>query len=127
MVRRIRPEDLDGSPYKEVIQQLAHQWVWAARPATGVVYQNYSTILRTLLLTTQSPERTTAIVKAVLKQAVKLDKTSEWVERELKFEGMLSGVDRTDFLLLELQQAGHVSDQLLDDYNERINRFAIVD
>ena len=82
------------------------------------------TTLRTLLLTTQNPERTLAIVGAVLKQAVELDKTGKWVERELKFEGMLQGVDRADFLLLELGQADRVSDQLLDDYNERINRFA---
>ena len=124
MVLRIRPEELDTSPYKERIQQLAYQWIWAERPAAGLIYQDYVTTLRTLLLTTQNPVRTTAIVKAVLKQAVDLDKTSAWVERELKLEGMLNGVDRADFLLLELQQAGEIDDQLLDAYNERLNRFA---
>ena len=120
----IRPLALVASPYKELVQQLAYHWIAADRPAAGLVYDDYVTTLRTLLLTTQSPERTLAIVQAVLRQAVELDKTAQWVERELKFEGMLQGVDRADFLLLELGQAGEVSDQLLDDYNERINRFA---
>jgi hypothetical protein len=120
---RIGIEALDTSPYKELIQQLAFQWIWANRPAAGLVYQDYITTLRTLLLTTQSQEQTTAIVKAVLTQAVNLQKTSAWVQQELKFEGMLNGVDRADFLLLELQQAGGVDDQLLDAYNERRYRF----
>ncbi len=124
MNSRIRPESLDSSPYKELIQTLAYRWVSADRPAEGLVYQDYMNTLRTLLLTTQSLEQTTAIVMAVLKQAVALNKTSAWVEQELKFEGMLSGVDRADFLRLDLQQAGEVDDSLLDVYNERINRFS---
>ncbi|MBO0949187.1 hypothetical protein [Fibrella forsythiae] len=124
---RIRPDSLDTSPYKELIGQLAYQWVAANRPAAGRVYNDYINTLRTLLLTTQNPERTTSIVGAVLRQAVNLDKTAQWVEEELKFEGMLTGVDRADFLLLELQQTGGVNDQLLDAYNERINRFATND
>ena len=120
----IRPQSLDTSPYKELLGQLAYQWIAADRPAASRTYADYVTTLRTLLLTTQNPERTLTIVRAVLKQAIELDKTSQWVEREIKFEGMLQGVDRADFLLLELGQADRVSDQLLDDYNERVNRFA---
>ena len=119
----IRPQTLNTSPYKELIGQLAYQWIAADRPAAGRTYDDCLITLRTLLLTTQNSERTLAIVGAVLKQAIELDKSSQWVERELKFKGMLQGVDRADFLLLEL---GQVSDQLLDDCNERINRFAAV-
>ncbi|XAZ82039.1 hypothetical protein A6C57_27225 (plasmid) [Fibrella sp. ES10-3-2-2] len=119
----IRPESLDASPYQELLQQLAYQWLAALRPAAGLSYADCMDTLRTLLLTTQSPERTGAIVTAVLKQAVHLEKTSQWVQQELHFEGMLNGVDRADFLLLDLQQAGHIDDQLLDAYNERVNRF----
>ncbi|GAB3044181.1 hypothetical protein [Spirosoma pulveris] len=122
---RIRLQDLEAAPYKELIQQLAHQWSWADRPAAGLTDQDYITSLRRLLLTTQSQPRTVTIVKAVLKQAVNLDKTSAWVEQELKFEGMLNEVDRADFLLLDLQQAEQVDDPLLDTYNERIRRFVI--
>jgi hypothetical protein len=46
------------------------------------------------------------------------------VEEELKFEGMIEGADRADFLRFELQQAPALDDQLLDRYNERMNRFA---
>jgi len=120
---RIRPHDLDGSPYQELLQQLAYQWLAALRPAAGLSYADCMDTLRTLLLTNQSPERTAAIVTAVLKQAVHLEKTSQWVQQELHFEGMLHEVDRADFLLLDLQQAGRITDQLLDAYNERIHRF----
>ena len=80
--------------------------------------------IRTLLLTTQDPGRTATIIQAVLAQAIDLRKTAEWVEEELKFEGMIDGADRVDFLRFELQQAESVDDGMLDTYNERINRFA---
>ena len=121
---RITIQALDTERYQEFIQELVDLWICADRPAAGLTHQEYTTSLRILLLTTQSPKRTRAIVQAVFQQAVKLNKDSQWVERELKFEGMLNGVDRADFLLFELQQAGEINDQLLDAYNERLNRFA---
>lgn len=123
MKPRIPLKALGTAPYQEFIQELVDLWIWADRPAAGLTDQEYTTTLRILLLTTQSAQHTRAIVKAVLKQAVKLNKDSPWVERELTFEGMINGADRADFLLLELQQAGEVDDQLLDAYNERLNRF----
>ncbi|WP_332369852.1 hypothetical protein [Spirosoma telluris] len=92
-----------------------------AKPTT-YLYLNYQQMIGDLLLTTQSPERTESIVKAVINQAIALGKSSHWVEQELKFEGMLDGADRADFLRLELEQADVVDDTLLDIYNERINR-----
>lgn len=124
MNRRIRPDDLENSPYKELIQTLTLQWVRAELPAQGMTYAEYTIAIRTLLLTTQNPDKTTAIVQAVLSQAVDLQKTAEWVDQELKFEGMIEGADRVDFLRFELQQAESIDDGLLDSYNERINRFA---
>lgn len=123
MNRRIHPDDLGHSPYKEVIQTLLYQWVQAALPADELVYADYARSVSTLLLTTQNPDRTTTIVRAVLKQAVDLYKTSAWVDEELKFEGMLEGADRADFLLFELHQTGTPDDAQLDRYNERISRF----
>ncbi|PRY35496.1 hypothetical protein CLV58_11481 [Spirosoma oryzae] len=124
MNRRIHPDDLGQSPYKEVIQTLTYQWVQATLPADELVYADYVRSVSTLLLTTQSPERTTTIVQAVLQQAIDLRKTAAWVDEELKFEGMLEGADRADFLLFELHQAGSPDDAQLDRYNERIKRFA---
>lgn len=121
---RIRLEALDTSPYQELIEELVDLWIWANRPAAGLTHQDYTANLRILLLTTQSAKRTCVIVQAILQQAVHLDKDSQWVEQELKFEGMLNGADRADFLLFELQQASEIDDQLLDAYNERLNRFA---
>jgi hypothetical protein len=120
---RIRPDDLLNSPYKEGIQALVLQWVRAELPAHGLTYLDYTRIISTLLLTTQSPEQTTTIVQAVLTQATILHKTSLWVDQELKFEGMIHGADRQDFLRLELSQATTIDDRLLDTYNERFNRF----
>ncbi|MVM37663.1 hypothetical protein GO730_08740 [Spirosoma sp. HMF3257] len=123
MNRRIHPDDFDTSPYKELIQMLVLHWVHAELPAERMSYVDYTMAINTLLLTTQSSDRTTVIVRAVLTQAIALHKTSFWVEQELKFEGMIDGADRNDFLLLELSQATAVDDTLLDTYNERINRF----
>ena len=125
MNRRIHPDDLGHSPCKEVIQTLTYQWVQAALPADELVFADYVRSVSTLLLTTQSPERTTTIVQAVLRQAVDLRKTAAWVDEELKFEGMLEGADRADFLLFDLHQAGLPDDTQLDRYNERIKRFAV--
>jgi hypothetical protein len=122
--RRIRPNDLESPPCKELIQTLTVQWVRAELPVRGLTYADYTMAIRTLLLTTQDPDRTTAIVQAVLAQAVDLQKTAEWVEEELKFEGMIEGADRIDFLRFELEQAESVDDAMLDQYNERISRFA---
>ncbi|WP_461138106.1 hypothetical protein [Spirosoma pomorum] len=120
---RIRPDDLEQAPYRETVQTLAQQWENAELPSLEFDCSNYTRSLRTLLLTTQSVERTTAIVQAVLAQAVTLRKTADWVDEELKFEGMIEGADRADFLRFDLQQTGDVDDDLLDRYNERMNRF----
>ncbi|GAB3930364.1 hypothetical protein GCM10028804_40150 [Larkinella terrae] len=121
---RIRPDDLTNAPYQEGIQHLTRQWVRAGLPDLGLTETDFTFTIRTLLLTTQDMDRTTAIVQAVLAQAIALQKTSAWVDQELKFEGMIEGVDRADFLLLDLQQADNLDDAMLDSYNERINRFA---
>jgi hypothetical protein len=120
---RIRLDDLLHSPYKEHIQTLVLHWVRAELPPDGLTYLDYTRTISTLLLTTQNPEQTTTIVQAVLAQATALHKTSEWVDQELKFEGMIYGADRQDFLRLELSQATTIDDHLLDTYNERLNRF----
>ncbi|WP_420151136.1 hypothetical protein [Spirosoma sp.] len=124
MNQRIRPDDLQAAPYKDVILSLAAQWVQANLPSIGLTYSDYIRDIATLLLTTQSTGRTTGIVQAVLEQAISLHKSSTWVEQELKFEGMVDGADRADFLRLDLSQAREVDDTALDLYNERINRFS---
>jgi hypothetical protein len=121
--RRIHPDDLDTSPFKELIQTLAFLWVRADLPAEGLTYADYTNTIRILLLTTQNTDRTTGIVRAVLTQATALNKTSFWVEQELKFEGMIDGADRVDFLKLDLQQTDPIDDESLDRYNERLKRF----
>ena len=123
MKLRIRPDDLINAPYQELIQILTRQWIRAELPSPGLTEADYIFTIRTLLLTTQDTDRTTVIVEAVLAQATALHKTSVWVEQELKFEGMIEGADRADFLLLDLQQADALDDAMLDSYNERINRF----
>jgi hypothetical protein len=122
---RIRPDDLENAPYREAIQTLAQQWVQAKLLTQQFSLLDCATTIRTLLLTTQSLERTTTIVNAVLDQAVTLRKTSAWVDEELKFEGMIEGADRVDFLRFDLQQATDPDDALLDRFNERMNRFSL--
>ncbi|MCX6215275.1 hypothetical protein [Spirosoma sp.] len=123
MNRRIRFDDLDSAPYKELIQTLLLQWIHAELPDAGLTYVDFLSDIRILLLTNQSPERTTEIVRAVLAQAIELRRTSAWVEQELKYEGMIEGADRADFLRFELEQSATLDDALLDVYNERMSRF----
>ncbi|MFD1143624.1 hypothetical protein ACFQ4C_21025 [Larkinella insperata] len=120
---RIRPADLEGPPYQKLVQTLAFQWAHANLLHQIPGNNDHVTTIRTLLLTTQDPERTQTIVQAILDQATRLHKTSAWVEQEIKFEGMITGADRADFLLFELHQAGTIDDDLLDSYNLRLNRF----
>lgn len=125
MNTRIRPDDLNTAPYDGLIRTLALRWANAGLPAPiSYRYLDYSVAIRTLLLTTQSLERVEAILIGVLDQAQALGKTSVWVENELKFEGMIDGADRTDFLNFELSQAAPVDDALLDAYNQRLYRFS---
>ncbi|GAB3257834.1 hypothetical protein GCM10027347_20670 [Larkinella harenae] len=102
---------------------MIRQWEEATLVNQASTDVDYFTTICTLLLTTQSPERTQTILQAVLNQAIALEKNSGWVEQELKFEGMIEGADRADFLLFELHQAGAIDDQMLDSYNLRLNRF----
>ncbi|MBD2753899.1 hypothetical protein [Spirosoma validum] len=124
---RIRPDDLLISPYKELIQTLVNQLIRAALPADGLTYLDYIRNISILLLTTQDPDRTTVIVQTLIAQASSLNKTAVWLEQELKFEGMIHGADRLDFLRLDLSQAGEVDDSALDLYNERVSRFSHLD
>lgn len=124
MNRRIRPDDLGQPPYVELIQLLTDQWSRAVTPTPGLTRPAYARTISTLLLTTQDPERTTDIVQAVLAQAVTLCRSAVWVEQELKFEGMIEGADRADFLRFDLHQSGQPDDAQLDLYNERMQRFA---
>ncbi|WP_229380046.1 hypothetical protein [Fibrella forsythiae] len=62
-------------------------WVIAQRVADGLVYADYLLALRTLLLTTQDPDRTRLITQAVLRQAIDLGKTSRWIEGSYNSRG----------------------------------------
>ena len=95
----------------------------AGLSTTGQTYDDYTDAIKILLLTTQDLDQTTLIVQAVLSQAISLKKTAEWVDQELKFEGMIHGADRADFLRFDLQQANSIDDSHLDSYNERLYRF----
>lgn len=132
---RITPPDLNKAPYKDLIEHLAVRWVvaelnpewfWEGQrlpEPINYLYLDYLVQIGTLLLTTQNPDQTQLIFMSVLNQAEALGKSSFWVEEELKFEGMVDGADRTDFLNFELSQADHVDDILLDQYSERLARF----
>jgi hypothetical protein len=124
MNSRIRPDDLKSTPYKELILHLIDQWGNAGLVAQELTKEDHQTAISVLLLTTQNPDRTRTIVEAVLAQAIELGRTSVWVEQELKYEGMIEGADRADFLRFELAQAPSLNDTLLDQYNERMSRFA---
>ena len=128
-VLRIGPAQLD-TDHKDLIEHLAVRWTAAHLPApVSYRYLDYVQAIGTLLLTTQDTDRTRLIVTVVLNQAIALGRSSRWVEQELKFEGMIDGADRADFLRLDLEQTASVNNNILDDetldtYNERLARFS---
>ena len=135
---RITLPDL-GTTHKDYVEQLALRWSnanlssdshWDGQPLPepiSYLYIDYLHIVGTLLLTTQDTDRTRLLVLGVLGQAQELGRSSRWVEEELRFEGMMHGADRADFLRLDLEQTASVNnildDATLDRYNERISRF----
>lgn|GEM_PF-1720774 len=138
---RITPPQL-ATDFKDLIEHLALRWAnaelspdwfWEGQQLPepiSYLYIDYLNTIGTLLLTTQEPDCTQLIFMSVLNQAVQLGKSSLWVEEELKFEGMIHGADRADFLRLDLEQTassntGILDDATLDRYNERLTRFAI--
>jgi hypothetical protein len=137
-IARITLPDL-GTTYKDFAEQLAlrwsnanlsSEWHWEGEPLpepVSYLYIDYLHTIGTLLLTTQDVERTRQLIIGVLNQAEELGRSSLWVEQELKFEGMIHGADRADFLRLDLEQTASVNnildDATLDRYNERISRF----
>lgn len=126
----ITPPDLSTPPYKDLVEHLALRWVAAELPAPiSYLYLDFLNVIGNLLLSTQSSQRTEAIVTAVLNQAVAFGKNSYWVEQELTFEGIVDGADRRDYLRLDLERAaqsldGEVNDENLDRYNQRLKRFS---
>lgn len=126
---RIGPAQL-VTDYKDLVEHLAVRWTVADLPAPiSYLYLDSLQAIGTRLLTTQDADRTRVIVTMVLNQAIALGRSSLWVEEELKFEGMIDGADRTDFLRLDLEQTASVNNNSLDDatldaYNERLTRFS---
>ena len=129
---RIQPTDLESSPHKELIQKLELLWNDADLPAPiSYLFLDFLNSIGNLLLSTQSPQRTQAIVTAVLDQAVAFGKHSLWVDQELTFEGIVDGTDRRDYLRLDLERAaqyldGEINDENLDRYNQRLHRFTAI-
>ena len=121
---RIKLPDLLRAPYNPFVRRLSQQWA-STRLAGVVPYRatDYQVAINTLLLTTQSMDRTEMIITAILAQARTLGQADLWVDQEMKLEGVMFGTDRADFLRYELSRHEHVDDAMLDDYNMRLHRF----
>lgn len=108
----------------QLIRQLAYEWVQVGLPSHRSTYSDYLRFMATLQSVTDDRNRTRAIFRAVLDQATRLGKSSEWVETELKFEALAESLsNRASLLLLDLEYRLPVSDASLDLYNERLTRF----
>ncbi|AUD06851.1 hypothetical protein [Spirosoma pollinicola] len=86
-------------------------------------YADCIKIIGGLLTTIQDQQRTRQTFTAILNQAAELDKSSLWVEREVKFEILAHSIGREELLALELKYAPILDDQTLDLYNARKRRF----
>ncbi|MVM28396.1 hypothetical protein GO755_00015 [Spirosoma sp. HMF4905] len=92
-------------------------------PTEYLIYRDYVRTIDYLFDTTGNQQRTIAIFTAVINQAKNLGKSGEWVNKELIFEAGGEFADsRLDLLRMNLQH-GPLTDDVLDLYNERVNRF----
>lgn len=115
---------MEADQAKQLIRQLAYDWVRVELPTHRLTYTDYINTLAGLNTITDDPDRTTAIFTAVLDQAQRLGYSSEWVQSELKFEAQAEAVgDRAAWLLAVVENSG-ATDKALDQYNERVNRFS---
>ncbi|QDK81871.1 hypothetical protein EXU85_25980 [Spirosoma sp. KCTC 42546] len=87
-------------------------------------YRDYIRAVTSLQESTKNRIKIQTIFKAILQQASQLAKSSEWVERDLRFEALAEFIeDRRESFLLDLAHGGVVDDGALDLYNERASRF----
>lgn len=116
-------QSTESDKHKELIRQLAYAWASVDLPGVGFTYADYIKVLSVFLSAIKDEERTKQIFRAILEQAVDLDKSSLWVEGEIKFETLAHVIGREELLTLELKHAPILDDQTLDLYNERKRRF----
>ncbi|GAB2559619.1 hypothetical protein GCM10027085_58370 [Spirosoma aerophilum] len=108
---------------KELIKHLAYEWAMVKLPGPRLLYVDCMRIVGRLLAVTESKERTEYLFMGILHQAIQLEKTYFWVEREVRFETLAHATNRTDLMLLHLRHSEPLDDAALDAYNERVNRF----
>lgn len=109
------------------VRQLANEWAQVELPTQRLSLEDYVRAVSSLQESTKDIVKTRAIFQAVIQQAGQLAKSSEWVEKELRFETLAEFVeDRVEMLLLDLTHKGPVDDAALDLYNERLGRFKAV-
>lgn len=98
-------------------------WALAGLPTHSLVHQDFVATLTRLLIATGSTDRTTHIVSEVIKQAIQLERSSEWVQTELTFEAFAEVVgDQQMALAIDSQSQGAGSEAPLDLSNDRFNR-----
>lgn len=118
----IKPINLDEA--KVIVHKLAFRWFQAKLTGEHKSYVHFIQAINRLLAATRTARETAYIFAAVINQASALGKTSEWVERELGFEGQAAAFgNRRELLVTELDLLETVDDASLDLYNERLTRF----
>lgn len=106
------------------VRQLAYEWARVDLPTQRLSYGDYIRAVTSPQESTKNMAKTRTIIKAILQQTSQLARSSEWVERELRFEALAEFIeDRRESLLLDLAHESVVDDAALDLYKERLSRF----
>ena len=117
--------NIDSPKVKRAINSLANEWIMAQLPTDNLVFRDYSTAISWLMIATRNTHQATKIVHAVIDQAIRLERSSEWVAAELHFETSAQVLgDRQLVLTMAIQSQGAGDDASLDLYNERLARFS---
>ena len=113
----------ESAQTSDLIHHLTCYWIAVEQQAGDMTYTEYIDLVTRLQAVTGDLERTKFIVACVFQQADALGRSSAWRQAELRFESIAAGVgDRAQLLRLAVAHQ-KASDDSLDLYNERLNRF----
>lgn len=107
----------------ELYRQLVSHWEQVEGQAGMLTFNQYRMAFVELQALTHHIDRTKAIVEGVIRQASQLGRSPEWLLGELLFEIQAERLgNRQEWLRAELASE-QASDESLNLYNERLNRF----
>ena len=116
---------MSSEQISDIIQSTAEEQEANGVPFTNRQLHDCTAAFVRLQDLTHDPVMTLAIFDELVARSLTSEDAWDWVAAELRFEAHVAALgNRTEAALSCLRYRHHLSDELLDCYNERIQRFA---